>query len=107
MNINEYLMSQRDMTDTAIVADVKLPLAKRIECVDGFSISVQASWGAYCSPRTNIGPWSSVECGFPSQEPTKIMDYAEEPQNPTETVYGYVPIELVEELIESHGGMKK
>ena len=34
------------------------------------------------------------------------MRYCEDPETPTETVYGYVPIELVETLIAAHGGMK-
>ncbi len=106
MNLNEYLMSQRDENDPKVRDDYSFPLAKRIECEDGFSISVQASHSAYCSPRTNIGPWYQVECGFPSDVPTEIMNYAEQQEKPTETVYGYVPIELVEELIAAHGGMK-
>ena len=106
MNLNEYLMSQRDENDPKVRDDYSFPLAKRIECEDGFSLSVQASHGAYCSPRTNLGPWDQVEVGFPSDVPTEIMHYAEQPEKPTETVYGYVPIELVETLIAAHGGMK-
>jgi hypothetical protein len=105
MTLNEYLMRQRDVNDERVTGDYSFPLAKRIECADGFSISVQASHGAYCSPRRNIGPWYQVECGYPSDVPAEIMSYAEQPENPTETVYGYVPIELVEELIAAHGGI--
>lgn len=106
MDLNAYLMSQRDENDDDVRNDVGFPLAKRIECEDGFSLSVQATHGAYCSPRTNIGPWSEVEVGFPSATPTEIMSYAETPETPTKTVYGYVPIRMVEALIEAHGGMK-
>ena len=106
MDLNEYLMSQRDENDPKVRDDYSFPLAKRIECEDGFSLSVQASHGAYCSPRTNIGPWEEVEVGFPSDVPTNIMRYCENSESPTQTVYGYVPIELVEELIAAHGGMK-
>ncbi|MDD4389709.1 MAG: hypothetical protein PHW03_02780 [Eubacteriales bacterium] len=106
MDLNEYLMSQRDANDPKVQDDYSFPLAKRIECADGFSLSVQASHGAYCSPRTNLGPWYQVEVGYPSDVPTEIMHYCEDPETPTATVYGYVPIELVETLIEAHGGMK-
>jgi hypothetical protein len=106
MDLNEYLMSQRDATDPKVQEDYSFPVAKRIECEDGFSLSVQASHGAYCSPRTNLGPWYQVEVGYPSDVPTEIMRYCEDPETPTETVYGYVPIELVETLIAAHGGMK-
>ena len=104
-DVNDYLMSQRNVNDPRVTTDYTFPLAKRIVCADGFSISVQASHGAYCSPRTNVGPWSKVECGYPTDIPTEIMEYAEDPERPLDTVYGYVPIGLVEQLIASHGGM--
>ena len=106
MNLNEYLMSQRDESDPKVRDDYLFPLAKRIVCEDGFSLSVQAMRFAYCSPRTNMGPWYEVEVGFPSGVPTEILSYAEQPECPTQTVYGYVPIEFVESLIAAHGGMK-
>ena len=34
-----------------------------------------------------------------------IADYAENPDDLTHTVYGYVPIEVVNKLIEIHGGI--
>lgn len=106
--LNDHLMSQRDINDPDITEDISLPpVSKRIQCVDGFSLSVQASMCAYCSPRSNIGPWYEVEVGFPSAEPELIMQHAEEPSIPTETVYPYTPIELVEQLIELHGGIVK
>jgi hypothetical protein len=105
MSVNDYLMSQRDLNDPKVGSDYTFPLAKRIECADGFSISVQASHGAYCSPRTNVGPWSQVECGYPSAIPHGIMEYAEDAERPLDTVYGYVPISLVDALIAEHGGM--
>jgi hypothetical protein len=79
--------------------------AKRITCADGFSISVQAHDGAYCRPRDSQGPWYKVELGFPSEAlGPEFTEYCEDPEKPTETVYGYVPIELVEALIARHGG---
>lgn len=107
MTLNEYLMSQRDVNDRDVQNDRSFPLAKRITCRDGFSLSVQATHGAYCSPRTNIGPWDQVEVGFPSAKPELIMHRAEQPEIPTETVYGYVDIELVEQLIALHGGSEQ
>ena len=68
------------------------------------SSHVQATKGAYCAPRENQGPWHEVEVGFPSSEPEFIMQFAEQAEKPTETVYGYVPVELVEKLVDHHGG---
>lgn len=73
-------------------------------CKDGFRISVQASDYTYCAPRNYQGPWTHVECGYPSDKPEFILSYAEDPEAPAETVYGYVPIELVQKLLNHHGG---
>jgi hypothetical protein len=99
--VNSYLLSHRK--------DDGFWLAPRIACADGFSLSVQVHSGAYCSPRDGIGPdWISAEIGFPSEKPTpEVMAYAESPDEPTETVYGYVPIELIDALIDAHGGFAK
>ena len=79
----------------------------RLFCNDGFSISVQASSFHYCKPRLDgIQDYESVELGFPSMEDELINEYAEDDWNYTETVYGYVPIDVVEKLIEKHGGIK-
>jgi hypothetical protein len=76
----------------------------RIVCADGFSVSVQARSFVYCSPRNDEGPWTQVELGFPSEYEHLIMEWAETPSDPTETVYGWVPTEVVMEVIASHGG---
>jgi hypothetical protein len=76
-DLNDYLRSFRDENDWRIEANETFPLSKRIRCVDGFSLSVQATWGAYCTPRRNVGPWSAVEVGFPSDKPDLIMEYTD------------------------------
>lgn len=108
-SINQYLMAFRDSEGLGLPESPSgykssFPLARRIVCEDGFSLSVQATHGAYCSPRQNIGPWHEVEVGFPSEAPALIGHLAEDASRPTETVYPYVEIELVEKLIAMHGG---
>lgn len=73
-------------------------------CRDGFKVSVQASESHYCYPRNSTGPWQEFELGFPSSADPLIAEFAEDPENPTETVYPYVPGSVVEQLIEEHGG---
>ena len=75
-----------------------------IRCNDGFSMSVQASKTHYCVPRNNTGPYCSVEVGMPSSKEQLLMPYAEDPENPTGSVYGYVPSETVWDTIIKHGG---
>ena len=78
---------------------------QRIECKDGFSMSVQAGTGHYCDPRDDVGPYNSVECGFPSKYEEMIIAYAEASHEPTKTVYGWVPVNVVTTVIAKHGGM--
>ena len=79
----------------------------RLCCNDGFSISVQASEFHYCHPRLNgLQDYESVELGFQNAEDELINEYAEDGMDYTETVYGYGPIEIVEKLIEKHGGIR-
>lgn len=106
----------------------------RIVCNDGYSISVQASEYMYCEPRytqwqnddswqvingdywsssgtprnfetDRFTPYDSVELGYPSQEDELINDFAEG-DDYTDTVYGNVPVKIVEQFIEKHGGFK-
>jgi hypothetical protein len=79
----------------------------RILCADGFTMSVQADEFTYCTPRNSVGPWVSVEIGFPSERVEKLMKWAENADTPTETVYGWVPLEVVAEVVEDHGGFKE
>lgn len=82
------------------------PIFPRIICADGFSMSVQGHYGAYSYPRDDFAEgYSEVEVGFPSALEELLMPYAELPETPTETVYGFVPVELVETVIEKHGGL--
>ena len=76
-----------------------------IVCADGMTLSVQASSGHYCTPREDDGPYSSVEVGYPSEAVPELLVYAESPETPTGTIYGYVPVELVDAAIAAHGGI--
>ena len=81
-------------------------LANYVLCKSGLTMSVQASEGHYCQPRENSAfPYSKVEIGFPDREVSELMPYAEDSDRPTDTVYGYVPIEVVEDVIKQHGGI--
>lgn len=99
--INEWLMRNRKNGDPNYV----YPVDERITCKDGFSLSVQASSGHYCTPRNNFGPWRTVEVGYPSSEPEFIGKYAEEWIDKTKAIYPFVPVDLVDKLLDLHGGI--
>lgn len=79
-----------------------------VVCKDGFKVSIQASKNHYCEPRTNFPPddeYISVELGFPNMVDSLILPYAEDPEEPTGTVYGQVPVEIVDKMLKKHGGI--
>lgn len=77
----------------------------RAQCADGFSISIQGGTrGHYCEPREHCDVYNMVELGYPSAIDDMIAPYAES-ENTTDTVFGYVPIEVVEQLAAKHGGI--
>ena len=81
-------------------------LNKAVKCADGFSMSVQARSGSYCTPRIdNAERYTAVEVGYPSHAEPLLLQFADEPDRPTDTVYGYVPSQTVALVIAKHGGM--
>ncbi len=77
-------------------------------CSDGFTVSVQMSHGHYCNPRESgldSSMYSAVELGYPSEPEEQFLQYAEDRDNPTDTVYSYVPMETVQEVFLKHGGL--
>lgn len=80
-----------------------------IKCADGFTMSVQARDGAYCTPREDYPPqpYTHVECGYPSSTPVteELRTRAEQSDRYTDTVYGWVPIAVVQAEFDAHGGI--
>jgi len=78
----------------------------RVVCKDGFTMSVQAGRGLYSTPRENVGPYSAVEIGFPSDVEPLLASYAEGfvTKDLTRDVYPYVPVAVVRAVIAKHGG---
>ena len=88
-------------------------LNPRIHLADGASLSVQANQYAYCSPRIDGLPkwqdYRQVEVGFIYSKGEEQMTPPESWKNYSDgsfpsTVYGYVPVSLVEAFIAEHGG---
>lgn len=74
-------------------------------CADGYKVSIQAGICMYSCPRANVMEYTEVELGFPNMPDDLIMEYAEDPDDPTNTVYGYVPVKVVQRLMDKHGGI--
>ncbi len=96
-------------TQMSNVYDSEFFLLPRIYCKDGFNISIQVNNGNYCESengtRTFGLDWKLVEWGFPS-EPIDAQKYnAEDDDDTTNSVGGYVEIGLIDGLCEEHGGV--
>jgi hypothetical protein len=100
-NLNEYFANPANFTKHGS----SFVMFKRIFCADGLTFSAQVRESAYCTPRQDNGPWTAVEVGFPSEKVDEFMQYAENADDPTGTVYGWVPVEVVEQVVEKHGGL--
>lgn len=131
-NLNYWLKETIDIDNFGCAANYQV-VRPRIVCQDGYSVSVQASEYAYCTPRytqflsddgwhvingdcwtsekernfrtDHYIPYEEVELGFPSEEDELINKYAEG-EDYTNTVYPYTPVDVIEKLIEKHGGFK-
>ena len=80
-------------------------------CKDSFQMSVQASLGHYCSPRTDNPPsgYTHYEVGYPNEREPLLDKYKEMACDiqfpPTSSVYPWVPKEVIQDIIAKHGGL--
>jgi len=81
----------------------------RVVCKDGFSISIQVNHNNYCASENGTREfglnWKEVEWGFPSSTINPIKYNAEDKKHTTDTVGGYVDINIIDELLNEHGGI--
>jgi hypothetical protein len=105
MTINDYLKANESYIGGRYYR-MKTTTAK-ITCKDGFQISVQASQHHYCEPREDDGPYTQVECGYPTGPVSEaLQEYSEEPDT-LNTIFAFVPIEIIEAELALHGGIAK
>lgn len=101
MTVKEFLICTYEIVDFGMGKfQTRRP---HVMCNDGFTISIQADEFTYCNPRKNMtgGEYTHVELGFPSERDELIEEYRQG------DIYPYVPMELVEKLIEKHSGFMK
>lgn len=99
MTINKFLQKYRKQR---IGMQIVRP---RVRCADGYTVSVQAGEMWYSEPQLDTGWYGKVELGYPSDEDSELMGYAEDEERPCDTVYGYVPVKLVDDVLTKHGGI--
>ena len=102
MTINEFIKKYRKLTKWSGFTRSFIP---HIVCNDGFKMSVQAGQSLYSTPKDVADEYEDAEVGFPSEEEKLLTTYAEDQDNLCDTVYGYVPCSVIDQVIEKHGGI--
>ena len=124
MKINEFIKNNLKVTNLAknrdllrcvkpivwknkdMMTSTRLP---QIVCSDGFSMSVQVGFSLYSTPKKVAKRYSNVEIGYPSDHEPLIEKWAEnlfeDSPDFTDTVYPYVPVKVVDEVLKKHGGI--
>lgn len=100
MQILEFIKNRLPIKDFEVI--------ERVECNDGFSMSCQVHCGSYTYPKrfNKVDEIVSLEVGFPNYYEEDLMEYIENyEEDPEYSVYGYVPVEIVEKIVEKHGGI--
>jgi len=103
MKINEFIQKYRVVEK--LVPGMTRSYTPHVICKDGFKMSVQAGQSLYSEPRDVADSYEEAEVGFPSTEESLLTTYAEDNNNLCDTVYGYVPCSIIDEVIEKHGGI--
>ena len=78
-----------------------MPALPRLIAADGFSMSIQAGFYVWATPRFDFAYYEEVEIGFPSAVQKTLLPYVDI----TCDVFGYVPIKIVNKIIRKHGGV--
>jgi len=98
MTVEEYLEATFTGKDVSV--------RKAVVCADGFTMSVQGGTPYhYCSPREALNTYWKVEVGFPSSDVPEFAEYKDGEGSDTDSVFGYVPMNVVEAVAEQHGGV--
>jgi len=118
-SINEFIKNNLKVTNLAkskdplmnhMLTSSRLP---HIVCSDGFTMSVQVGYSLYSEPKKVAKRYSAVEIGYPSDHEPLIEKYAEtffkedemDVTDYTDTVYPYVPVKIVNQVLKKHGGI--
>ena len=116
-SINEFIKNNlkvkvlykgKDSLMKHMMTSSRLP---HIVCSDGFEMSVQVGYHLYSEPKKVAKRYSKVEIGYPSEREPLLEEYVELSLfdenfvDYTDTVYPYVPVKVVNQVLKKHGGI--
>lgn len=92
-------------------ADHFMEIRPQFVCADGFRVSIQASALHYSIPREDMcDHYAAFELGYPSAHDELLDEFVDwfgydEKPDWTQSVYTFVPRDVVIRLINKHGGV--
>jgi hypothetical protein len=100
--IQAFLMQPREPVYPGSTRLRNLPW---ITLPDGLRMSVQVSCRHYCKPRSNTGPWTHVEIGYPTGPIPEAREFREGDEDPDErSIFPEVPLAVLALIIWNRGG---
>lgn len=106
----EKLLKEADELENC-KGEMEFRMFEAVKTNSNIELSIQASYAHYCSPRLTlpVGMYDSVELAiFRDNEFTSIEEVTQNKELIEElndyyegTVYGYVPVEIIEELYQA------
>lgn len=108
-NLNTWLQKTAVIQQRKYLSDADYQyqdVRNHLKCKDGTTMSVQASKHHYCKPSVDQNKldgrlYTHVEVWCVSDKvPESWLEYGG-----SENPYAFIPIEMVEEFIDSHGGI--
>ena len=100
MELNKNMDLNKDIKENG-----ETEIVKKIICKDLFYMNIKASEKYYCYPKKYEVIYTHVEVSYLSMKVDELMKYTEDHDISTKTIYKYVPVKLVEKIIEDHGGL--
>ena len=116
MKINEFIQKYRSVKEyNSAMQEMKISHNPYVVCKDGFTMSVQAGQSCYSVPKDVADKYEEAEIGYPSTPEVLIKQYAEimdveeasveDDSWLCDTVYPYVPVNIIDKVIRKHGGI--
>lgn len=105
------MILNKHLSDSTTTKDNRVrPVFTFITNEKDLEVSIQASENHYCTPKEdNADSYECVELGYPNFLFSSgfIAKYAEDIDNPKDTIYGYVPLKELAEELSTLGEKKK
>jgi hypothetical protein len=86
-----------------VVRGYGLERVMTLELGDGTFLSIVAGNEQYSSPVGTEPPFANVEVGFPTRTVEELLPYQAEPGDPRRVVYKYVPVSVMEQIMQRYG----